>query len=229
MDASTRCRTGTAMRQSSSHAWASRLYARIRQDQVRQLVDNERAPPTIAPGFVRQSVQERPPVRVLDVRETREPPRDGRRQVASLHWRRRPVRHGVEAVPPPGPLDQEPRLAHSPASPEDGEATGAGERRIEAAHLVRAIDECLEIWSSPRALGRENAGAARRSVRRRPAGPGYRGRRYQVSMYGYFFSVRGVAGGRRRRLFPIQLRVSAGSMTSSRPPPVPALTALAPS
>ena len=52
---------------------------------------------------------------------------------------------------------------------------------------------------------------------------------YQVSMYGYFFSVRAERGGRRFKLLAIQLRVSAGSMTSSKPPPTPALIALAPS
>ena len=52
---------------------------------------------------------------------------------------------------------------------------------------------------------------------------------YQVSMYGYFFSVRGALGGRRFKLLAIQLRVSAGSITSSKPPPTPALMALAPS
>jgi hypothetical protein len=52
---------------------------------------------------------------------------------------------------------------------------------------------------------------------------------YHVSMYGYFFSVRGGVGGNRRMLVAIQLRVSAGSITSSRPPPADALMALEPS
>ena len=52
---------------------------------------------------------------------------------------------------------------------------------------------------------------------------------YQVSMYGYFLPTRSAFGGRRFRLLAIQLRVSAGSITSSRPPPTPAFMALAPS
>ena len=51
--------------------------------------------------------------------------------------------------------------------------------------------------------------------------------RYQVSMYGYFLSVRFGGLGTRRNPCAIHRRVSAGSMTSSKPPPVPALTALA--
>ena len=54
-------------------------------------------------------------------------------------------------------------------------------------------------------------------------------RRYQVSMYGYFLPVRGTLGGIRFKLLAIQLRVSAGSITSSSPPPTPALIAFAPS
>ena len=46
-------------------------------------------------------------------------------------------------------------------------------------------------------------------------------------MYGYFFVVRAGTGGSRFRPLAIQSRVSAGSITSSIPPPAAALTALA--
>jgi len=46
-------------------------------------------------------------------------------------------------------------------------------------------------------------------------------------MYGYFFPVLGGTGGRRFKPLAIQSRVSAGSITSSIPPPAAALTALA--
>jgi hypothetical protein len=38
-------------------------------------------------------------------------------------------------------------------------------------------------------------------------------------MYGYFFPARGGVGGKRVRPLTIQSRVSAGSITSSIPPP----------
>ena len=50
---------------------------------------------------------------------------------------------------------------------------------------------------------------------------------YHVSMYGRFFPVLVGVGGRRFSPLTIQVLVSAGSITSSRPPPAAALTALA--
>jgi hypothetical protein len=46
-------------------------------------------------------------------------------------------------------------------------------------------------------------------------------------MQGYFFPVLGGTGGRRLSPCAIQSRVSAGSITSSMPPPAAALTAFA--
>ena len=79
----------------------------------------------------------------------------------------------------------------------------------------------------PQPLPPSGRGARRNAPNMSPASRTLVLAAHQVSMKAYFLPSRGGAGGTRFRLFTIQRRVSAGSITSSSPPPAAALTARA--
>ena len=92
-----------------------------RGDEIRQLVEDERASPCLALRIPRQARQQGVPALVANVGEAGQALGYRAREVPALDVGRRLVGHGVEAAGPPRPLEQEPRLPDPPPSVEDGQ------------------------------------------------------------------------------------------------------------
>ena len=115
--------------------------ARVRGDQVWQLVHHERATPPDAVRLGGEPRQERVPVRVFHVGESGKPLGHRGGQVASLYGRGGLIGDGVEPPVAPRPLDEQARLAHPAAPPDDREQSRLPECAVQAAHLVDSVEE----------------------------------------------------------------------------------------
>ena len=113
----------------------------VRGQQVRQIVQYERPTPAGQIGLRGEPGQKRAPVRILHVREAGEPLGDRLGQIAPLHRRRRLIGDRIQAAAPPGPFDEQARLADPAAPPDDGERAGTQERAVQPAHFVIAIEK----------------------------------------------------------------------------------------
>lgn len=114
---------------------------RVGSDQVRQLVEHEWPGPAAPARLVGEPRQERTPVGILDSGETGKLPVDGGRQVAALDRRDGLVRDRVQSALPVRPFEEEAGFAYAAPAPEHGQGAWMGQRGIEAAQLVVAVDE----------------------------------------------------------------------------------------
>ena len=94
---------------------------RVGCDQIRQLVEHERSAPAAATGLAGEPIEERTPVRVLDIGESGKPPIHAGGEIASLNGGSGRVGGRVQAVVALGPLDEQTRLAHTAPAPDDGQ------------------------------------------------------------------------------------------------------------
>ena len=113
---------------------------RVGGDQVRQLVEHEWPGPAAPARLVGEPRQERTPVGILDSGETGMPV-DGGGQVATLDRRDGLVRDCVQSAPPVRPFEEEAGLAYPAPAPQHGQGGWMGQRGIEAAQLLVAVDE----------------------------------------------------------------------------------------